>query len=92
MLEGYGLSETASTASFNRPEDRRPLSVGKPIWGVQMRIDDEQDKPLPSGQDNVGEILIRGHNVMKGYLGQAGGDRGGAQQRLVAHRRPGLRR
>ena len=70
VLEGYGLSETASTASFNRPDDRRPLSVGKPIWGVQMRVADEQDEPLPSGQDNIGEIQIRGHNVMKGYLGK----------------------
>jgi long-chain acyl-CoA synthetase len=70
VLEGYGLSETGSTTSFNRPGDRRPLSVGKPIWGVQMRIGGEDDQPLPSGQDNIGEILIRGHNVMKGYRGQ----------------------
>jgi long-chain acyl-CoA synthetase len=70
VLEGYGLSETASTASFNRPDDRRALSVGKPIWGVQMRVADEQDQPLPSGPDSVGEIQIRGHNVMKGYLGK----------------------
>jgi long-chain acyl-CoA synthetase len=70
VLEGYGLSETASTASFNRPDDRRPLSVGKPIWGVQMRVADREDRPLPSGPENVGEIQIRGHNVMKGYLGK----------------------
>jgi long-chain acyl-CoA synthetase len=70
VLEGYGLSETASTTSFNRPGDRRPLSVGKPIWGVQMRVADEHDQPLPSGPDHVGEIQIRGHNVMKGYLGK----------------------
>jgi long-chain acyl-CoA synthetase len=70
VLEGYGLSETASTTSFNRPDDRRALSVGKPIWGVRMRIADEDDQPLPPGRDNVGEILIRGHNVMKGYLGK----------------------
>jgi long-chain acyl-CoA synthetase len=70
VLEGYGLSETASTSSFNRPGDRRALSVGKPIWGVQMRVADEQDRTLPQGKDNIGEILIRGHNVMKGYLGR----------------------
>jgi long-chain acyl-CoA synthetase len=70
VLEGYGLSETASTTSFNRADDRRALSVGKPIWGVQMRVGDEQDQPLPPGKDNIGEILIRGHNVMKGYLGK----------------------
>jgi long-chain acyl-CoA synthetase len=70
VLEGYGLSETGSTASFNRPGDRKPLSVGKPIWGVQMRIGDSSDRPLPPGRDQIGEILIRGHNVMKGYRGQ----------------------
>ncbi len=67
VLEGYGLSETGSTASFNRPGDRKPLSVGKPIWGVQMRVADSRDQPLPPGPDQIGEILIRGHNVMKGY-------------------------
>lgn len=67
VLEGYGLSETGSTTSFNRPSDRKPLSVGKPIWGVQMRVADSDDQPLPPGPDQVGEILIRGHNVMKGY-------------------------
>ena len=71
VLEGYGLSETASTASFNiSAEERRAFSVGKPIWGVQMRIHDVDDNPLPPGKDNVGEIVIRGHNVMKGYLGR----------------------
>jgi long-chain acyl-CoA synthetase len=70
VLEGYGMSETASTCSFNRADDRRPLSIGKPIWGVQMRVADPNDMPLPPGRDNVGEILIRGHNVMKGYLGK----------------------
>jgi long-chain acyl-CoA synthetase len=70
VLEGYGLSETASTCSFNRPEDRKALSIGKPIWGVQMRVADPNDRPLPPGRDHAGEILIRGHNVMKGYLGQ----------------------
>jgi long-chain acyl-CoA synthetase len=67
VLEGYGLSETGSTTSFNRPGDRKPLSVGKPIWGVQMRVADTADQALPSGQDQIGEIQIRGHNVMKGY-------------------------
>jgi len=70
VLEGYGLSETASSTSFNRPGDRRVLSIGKPIWGVTMRVADASDQPLPAGRDNVGEILIRGHNVMKGYLGR----------------------
>jgi long-chain acyl-CoA synthetase len=67
VLEGYGLSETGSTSSFNRPGDRKPLSVGKPIWGVQMRVADTSDQPLPPGSDHIGEIQICGHNVMKGY-------------------------
>jgi long-chain acyl-CoA synthetase len=71
ILEGYGLSETSPTASFNRsPEERKFLSIGKPMWGVEMKIFDEQDKPLPPGKDHVGEIVIRGHNVMKGYYKQ----------------------
>jgi long-chain acyl-CoA synthetase len=71
VLEGYGLSETASTASFNRSAaDRKVLSIGRPIWGVQMRVAGADDRPLPPGSDHVGEILVRGHNVMKGYLRQ----------------------
>jgi long-chain acyl-CoA synthetase len=70
ILEGYGLSETASTTTFNiSAEQRKVLSIGKPIWGVEVRVVDDQDKPLPPGPDNIGEIVIRGHNVMKGYYG-----------------------
>jgi len=69
ILEGYGLSETSPTASFNvSKEQRKFLSIGKPVWGVEMKIFDEQDVELPPGPDNVGEIVIRGHNVMKGYF------------------------
>ncbi|WP_375488814.1 long-chain fatty acid--CoA ligase [uncultured Mycobacterium sp.] len=68
ILEGYGLSETASTTTFNvNAEQRKVLSIGKPIWGVEVRVVDENDNELPPGTDNVGEIVIRGHNVMKGY-------------------------
>lgn len=68
ILEGYGLSETASTASFNiSAEQRKVLSIGKPIWGVQMAIVDPDGGPLPPGEENVGEVVVRGHNVMKGY-------------------------
>jgi long-chain acyl-CoA synthetase len=71
VLEGYGLSETASICTFNRSaEQRKPLSIGLPQWGVEMRIVDEEDKPLAPGPDNVGEIVVRGHNVMKGYIGR----------------------
>jgi long-chain acyl-CoA synthetase len=68
ILEGYGLSETSPVASFNvRDRPRKPGSIGLPIWGVEMRIFDDDGNSLPPGPDNVGEIVIRGHNVMKGY-------------------------
>ncbi len=68
VLEGYGLSESTSTTTFNvNAEQRKVLSIGKPIWGVNVQVVDEADKPLPPGQDHVGEIVIRGHNIMKGY-------------------------
>jgi long-chain acyl-CoA synthetase len=70
VLEGYGMTETASSCSFNRPGDRKVLSIGKPLWGVRMRVADSSGRPLPAGREHVGEILIRGHNVMKGYLGR----------------------
>ncbi len=70
VLEGYGMTETASSCSFNRPGDRKVLSIGKPLWGVRMRVADPAGRPLPPGREHVGEILIRGHNVMKGYLGR----------------------
>jgi long-chain acyl-CoA synthetase len=66
ILEGYGLSETSPVASFNHPDrDRKPGSIGTPIEGVEMRVADENDEDVAQGE--VGEILIRGHNVMKGY-------------------------
>ncbi|MHA6761411.1 long-chain-fatty-acid--CoA ligase [Streptacidiphilus sp. PAMC 29251] len=68
VLEGYGLSETASAAVFNRSaEDRRPLSIGKPMWGVEVSIVDGDGAELPPGPDQVGEVVLRGHNVMRGY-------------------------
>ncbi len=66
MLEGYGLSETSPVASFNKPgEVHKPLSIGTPLEDVEMRVVDAEDRDLPAGE--VGEILIRGHNVMRGY-------------------------
>jgi long-chain acyl-CoA synthetase len=66
VLEGYGLSETSPVASFNFADrERKPGSIGTPIRGVQMRVVDKDDHEVPQGE--VGEILIRGPNVMKGY-------------------------
>jgi long-chain acyl-CoA synthetase len=60
VLEGYGLSETSPIASFNHPDrERKAGSIGTPIEGVEMKLLDTSD--------GVGEIAIRGHNVMKGY-------------------------
>ncbi len=70
ILEGYGLSETSPVASFNHPDRvRKPGSIGTPIRGVEMRVLDEYGRELPPGE--VGEIAIRGHNVMKGYWRRA---------------------
>src|SRR5215470_15340000 len=66
ILEGYGLSETSPVASFNHPDrERKPGSIGTPIEGVEMRAVDDDGNEVAQGE--VGEIAIRGHNVMKGY-------------------------
>jgi long-chain acyl-CoA synthetase len=66
ILEGYGLSETSPVASFNRRDrERKPGSIGLPIDGVEMRVIDDDGTEVPQG--DVGEVAIRGHNVMKGY-------------------------
>jgi long-chain acyl-CoA synthetase len=71
IFEGYGLSETSPVASFNPIDGSpRPGSVGLPIYGVQIRVVDDAERELPTGQ--VGEIVIRGHNVMKGYYKRPG--------------------
>jgi long-chain acyl-CoA synthetase len=66
VLEGYGLSETSPVAAFNhltRPS--KPGTVGQPLHGVEIRCVDDRDRPVPVGEP--GEVVVRGHNVMKGY-------------------------
>lgn len=66
VLEGYGLSETSPVASFNIIERPcKPGSIGLPIWGCEMKVMHEDGSFAKPGE--VGEIVIRGHNVMKGY-------------------------
>jgi len=66
VLEGYGLSETSPVASFNHPDrERKPGTIGTPVEGVEMKVVDEQGAEVAQGE--VGEIVIKGHNVMKGY-------------------------
>lgn len=66
VLEGYGLSETSPVNAFNTIEGpRKPASTGIAIDGVEVKIFDEQDNEMPTGE--VGEIVVKGPNVMKGY-------------------------
>jgi long-chain acyl-CoA synthetase len=66
ILEGYGLTE-ASTVLTGHGVDmvRKPGSVGTPVEGVEIRIVDNNDQPVPTGE--VGEIIARGANIMQGY-------------------------
>ena len=66
LIEGYGLSETSPVASSGHPDQvRKPGSIGTPIEKCEMRIVDENGQEVAQGE--VGEIVIRGHNIMKGY-------------------------
>ncbi|MFC9768174.1 long-chain fatty acid--CoA ligase [Rhodococcus jostii] len=71
VFEGYGLSETAPVACANQAAfGARPGTVGRPVWGVDVEIADPERELtvelLPHGE--VGEIVIRGHNIFAGYL------------------------
>jgi long-chain acyl-CoA synthetase len=71
VLEGYGLTETSPVATFNqRGFEPRPGTVGKPIWGVEVEVAraevEDRIELLPVGE--LGEIVVRGHNIFAGYL------------------------
>lgn len=69
VLEGYGLSETSPVASFNQPgQERKPGSIGTAVRGVELKVVDDDDADVAPGE--VGEIVIKGENVMKGYWGR----------------------
>ena len=69
ILEGYGLSETAPVATFNQiGRPRKPGSIGFAIWGCDVKVVDANDAEAPRGE--LGEVVIRGHNIMKGYSKQ----------------------
>lgn len=73
VYEGYGLSETSPTATTNQPHfGVKPGTIGHPLWGVEVEIAraevEERIDLLPVGE--LGEIVIRGHNVFAGYLGR----------------------
>jgi len=73
VYEGYGLTETSPVATFNQKgRPCKPGTVGQPIWGVDVEIAaaevEGRIELLPTGE--LGEVVIRGHNVMAGYLNQ----------------------
>jgi len=66
IIEGYGMSEGSPVVTFNHlGRQRKPGSIGTPVWGVEVMIADANDQQLPAGEK--GQLLYRGHNVMKGY-------------------------
>ena len=66
ILEGYGLSETTAAVCSNRSrEERKAGSIGLPIWGIELKVFDSEDREVPRGEP--GELVVRGHAVMKGY-------------------------
>lgn len=69
LIEGYGLTEASPVVSLNPlVGNRKPGSVGLPLPDVQVRNVDSNGKDLAIGE--VGELLVKGPNVMKGYLNQ----------------------
>lgn len=67
ILEGYGLSETSAMATFNQSHRPRKVgSVGLPVWGVEVKVVDDEMNFLSPGER--GEVVIRGHSVMQGYF------------------------
>ena len=68
VSQGYGLTECSPFATYNHERAHRPGSVGTPIENVEVRVVDEHDREVPDG--TLGEIVIRGPNVMRGYLGK----------------------
>jgi len=67
ILEGYGMSEGSPVVTFNQVEKgRKPGSIGTPVWGVEVKIVDENADEVSVGEK--GEVVYRGHNVMKGYF------------------------
>ena len=66
ILEGYGMSEGSPVVTFNQLDVGRKIgSVGTPVWGVQVKLVNEQGEAVSDGEK--GELLYKGHNVMKGY-------------------------
>ena len=66
MLEGYGLSECSPVVSVNPLEKQKPMSIGTAMKGYEVKVVDDEMLEVPLGQ--IGEIIVKGDNVMQGYL------------------------
>ena len=90
VVEGYGLSEASPVTHVNPIDERnRPGTIGLPLPDTEARIVDQATglEELPVG--SVGELVVRGPQVMKGYFNNPDGNRRHAARRLAVHRRPG---
>ena len=65
IFEGYGQTEASPVVTLNTPDAHKPGTIGPPLPGVEVAIWDDQNRVLPAGA--VGEIMVRGRNVMRGY-------------------------
>jgi long-chain acyl-CoA synthetase len=65
IYEGYGQTEAAPVVTLNTPGNRKPGTIGRALPGVEVAVWDDKNRPLPIGE--VGEIMVRGKNVMQGY-------------------------
>ncbi|MBW2594942.1 MAG: long-chain fatty acid--CoA ligase [Deltaproteobacteria bacterium] len=66
LVQGYGLTEASPVCSVSRIDGaQKPGSIGLPIPGVEVKVHDKTGAPLPAG--GLGELLVRGPNIMKGY-------------------------
>jgi long-chain acyl-CoA synthetase len=66
VRQGYGMTEATFAAINAPPDERRFGSVGRPVWGVELRIVDPELRDVAPGE--TGEVLVRGHNLMTHYL------------------------
>ncbi len=66
IYEGYGMTEASPVVSLNTRRHYRPRSVGRPLPGISVTAVDADGRPLPPNHD--GELVVRGHCVMRGYL------------------------
>ncbi|MGI9537035.1 MAG: class I adenylate-forming enzyme family protein [Desulfocapsaceae bacterium] len=71
VLQGYGLTETSPLVTLTRREDadNKRASIGTPVEGAEVKVVDQKDARLDVGE--IGELVVKGPMVMKGYLGVA---------------------